>query len=121
MAREDDVRSIFTQRITLASGATLMVTPIPGQVSLILKLISGGTLEISGSDGFTTNGAGITYAINGITGGQGSGSFYPIATSEDISMASSGIFYLVASGATCVVALMRGRSINDDASKTYSN
>lgn len=69
------------------------VTVIAGQAAVIIKLIAGGTLEI----------------VNGSTP-LPTGLGYPLTTNETISMDHSGTFWVCASGATCTIAVIQGRT-----------
>lgn len=90
----DDVSGSWSARYAVGLSAPLAIPAIAGQNAISLKLLSGGTLEIGGAT--TTN--------------QTWGSLYPIAAGEIINIDMSGTFYLWASGATCVAAILRGRT-----------
>lgn len=93
MAR-NDVFGSWSKRYTLAPTTILELPAISGQIALTIKLLTGGTLEIGGPTLI----------------GQTFGDMYPLSSSEVYNIDMSGAFYLYASGATCVVAVTRGRS-----------
>lgn len=112
MSRNDVFGPLGT-RLVMNAGAIATINPQPGQNSVSIKLISGGTLEIGGySEGLKANSigfsaAGATIALNG---GQTFGSMYPLSAGEIYNANLSGKIYLYASDATCVVSLVFGRS-----------
>lgn len=93
MSRKD-VFGAWSKRYVLVPDSILEVPAISGQIAVTIKLLSGGTLEIGGSTLI----------------GQTFGDLYPLSASEVFNMDMSGTFFLWASGATCVVAIERGRS-----------
>lgn len=101
MGRESDVGAFFSERITIAPNAVYGITAMSGQLATSIKLLSGGTLEVGGPT---------LHAYGQTTVNQTAGSLYPMGANEIISANSSGMIYLYATGATCVVAVLRGRS-----------
>jgi hypothetical protein len=101
MSRSTDVHAALSQRITCAPGTVTAVTAKPGQLAQQLKLVTGGTLEIGGSTGAQ---AAIGASFN---------QMYYLSANEIYSWNNAGTLYLWASGATCVVALIDGRSSGD--------
>ena len=93
MAREADIHGLLTQRFTIGTNTTIGITIVPGQIAVAIKLLSGGTLEISGS-----------------TVAGGSQVAYPMSSNEVVNLDMPGKFWLAASGATCVAAMIRGKS-----------
>lgn len=91
MGRETDIAIMAAERIVMATNSYTSIPAFAGQVAVTIKLLAGGTLEIGGS--------GNTY-----------GTGYPLASTEVQSIDNSGNFYLFASGATCTVAILRGKT-----------
>lgn len=89
-----DVFGSWSKQYTLATNTILELPAISGQVAVTIKLLTGGTLEIGGPT----------------MTGQTFGTLYPLSSSEVFNMDLAGSLYLYASGATCVVAIARGRS-----------
>jgi hypothetical protein len=89
--RQTDIYSCTSERITIAPTAVVGLTAQPGQSALTYKLLSGGTLEIGGQS-------------------QAVGSMYPVSGNEIMNLAAGGKIWLYASGATCVVAVFRGKT-----------
>lgn len=109
MSRSEDVKGALSRRITCAPGTVTEIPAVPGQLAQQLKLLSGGTLEIGGPT-MAQAAAFATYASGGTFG-----AMYPLSTNEIYSWNNSGTMYLWASGATCVVALINGRSAGFEA------
>ena len=80
------------------------VTAIPFQSSVILKILSGNSLEIGGTF-CRSNGA--TAAFTWTKG-------YLLGTSEVLSFNCTGTFYLAATGATVTVHMLRGLGQGSD-------
>lgn len=98
MARESDVKSVITGRITLGQSLTyLEIAPEAGMISYQIKLLSGGTLEIGG-----VSVAGGTFTH---------GAMYPLGINEVYSCDLSGKFALYCSGATCVAAFIKATTM----------
>ena len=96
MARENDIHSLFAERVVIGLSAPVSLAAIAGQAAVTFKLIAGGTLEVGG-----TNAPGSTQLWGGL---------YPMGASEVMNMASAGKFWLYASGATCTIAILRGKT-----------
>lgn len=97
--RDEDTKYVYPETIHIAAGVTMMVLPMPGQLGLQLKYVSGGSLSVVGST-FTQYGVvhGCTYAVNNI---------YTLGTSEILSLNQSGPLYLMGTGATVVANMFR--------------
>lgn len=94
MSRED-ILALSGTRMSIGLSSIIGVTIGQFQNGIMVKLITGGTLEIGGAS---------------LLWGQG----WPFtASSETIGFNGSGTFYLCASGATCTVALLKGLSTPD--------
>lgn len=96
-------------------GATRMVIPVGSSLALyvdinatennlLFKYYSGGTLEIFGA----TGPLGSTLTQAQLTASNQTG--YLVGTSEILSIGGPCRFYLSATGATCIVHMIRGRS-----------
>lgn len=94
MARESDVHSVFGERHDIGLSAAVSLAAIANQCAITFKLLAGGTLEIGGAPGVS----------------QTWGSMYPLGANEVMNMANAGSFYLWASGATCTIAILRGKT-----------
>lgn len=113
MSREADVLGFTNAVLTVQPGATLalLVTPVPGQVSTVLKYGAGGSLEIVGAPPplSNINSPGTTvWAGSSLVTLQGTG--YLLGTAEALSWDGSSRFYLIATGATATAYLLRGLS-----------
>ena len=104
----DSIFSLYTQRVTVPLGATNLVlvdgNAIAGANSVLIKMVSGGTLEILG---VTT---GVTLSAAAGASAQAAGGGFPMDTSTLIPISGPVRFYMAATGATCVAQLMWGRS-----------
>jgi hypothetical protein len=110
MGRED-VYGMISTRVTVGSGNIVQIGPIEGMVASSIKLISGGTLEIGQYS--SSQGYGFTALVGSSAAIQAGGTFgqgYFLSSNEILSVNMSGKFYLYASGAECVVAVLFGRS-----------
>lgn len=99
MSRATDGGSLYPERIAIATGASILIAPLPGQLSVLLKndFNNGGSLTISNiSDSYGYSGA---ISQN-----------YLIGLAEILSFDITGNFYLSAWGATQTVWLLRIRS-----------
>lgn len=104
-ARED-IFAFFPETLFIPSGGTMTINPIPGQISAILKYVSGGSLAVIKNPGSS-------YAVAGQTliGTSFTPSFiYTLGTNEVLNVMSSGPIVLFAAGVTCVANLLRGQS-----------
>lgn len=112
MSRNDVFGPLGT-RLVMNAGAIATINPQPGQNSVSIKLLTGGTLEIGGyGESLRTSSIGFSAAGGTITfdGGQTFGAMYPLSAGEIYNANLSGKIYLYASQATCVVSLVFGRS-----------
>lgn len=91
MSRSSDISTFVSKRITVGLSSIVGVTVIPNQVYQVVKQLSGGTLEIGGAT--------LSWGIG-----------YPFTASEIRDVNNSGTFYLCANGATCIAAVLSGRT-----------
>lgn len=96
----NQIGSFLAERIAVGLSTIVGVTAWPGQVSVLMKIVSGSSLEIGGT--YCLDGSGATTAF---TWGKG----YLISTTE-ARYNMIGQFYLAATGATVVVEVLRERS-----------
>ncbi len=96
-ADRDSVYAEYPEQLALPAGVTAPIPAIAGQIGIILKYVSGGSLSIVGA----SNSIGSTYAI---------GQIYTVGTSEILNLNQSGTLYLLGSGSTCVAQILRLRS-----------
>lgn len=112
----DQIYGLQASRVNVGTGATLafFLDVVPGQISTVIKYLSGGTLEIIGC---TTNAAindfskaaqGTTYSAADLASLSGTG--YLMATNEVLSFAGPIRCYLSSTGATTIVHIIKGRS-----------
>lgn len=98
-----DVFSNYPELLALPAGVTAVISSIPGQLGLILKYVSGGSLSVLRNPepyaGTTT--VGTSFATAGL---------YTLATTEILNVSMAGDMYLIATGATCVANMLRLRS-----------
>lgn len=98
-----DVFNLYPEVLTLATGVTSVVQPIPGQLGVILKYVSGGSLGIlrnpEAESGATTVGA--SFATSGL---------YTVGSAEILNISLAAPLYLYATGATCIANLLRLRT-----------
>lgn len=88
-----------TQVIILPTGASaLLMNPIDGEISSLIKYVSGGSLEIRHADPGSTN---------TITAGLG----YIMGTNEVLNFDGAVRYYLCATGATTVAYILKGLSM----------
>lgn len=93
MARESISSDLLPQRINVGLSSLIGITGLPGQMSISLQYLSGGTLEI------VSLGASIGW-------GQG----WIIPAQSIISADTSGTLWLASSGATTTIMVLRARS-----------
>ena len=95
--RSDDVFKVDTIRLAVGSSAGYVagITGGAGVVSIQVKYLSGGTLEILG---VTT---------------QASGTGYLLGVSEALTIGGPATFFLSSTGATSVVAILRSITASD--------
>ncbi len=93
---QDKLYVLGATRIPVGLSTIVKVAPTNNQIAMSVKILSGGgTLEI-------VPGATIT--------GPGWGTGYPIGSSEVLNIGGPATFYLAATGATMVAAMILGRS-----------
>lgn len=98
MATQSDVYSAGSTRISVGLSAIIKVTPLQYQQLSQLKIFSGGgTLEVVPTP----------IALSG-SSAAGWGLGYPVGASEVVTMNGPAVFYLAATGATMVAALLVG-------------
>lgn len=110
MSRQIDVNGIKGEKVTVAPGATLalLVEPIGGQLSYLLKYASGGSLElIQAPQGMSFGGA-TTWAGASLAALIGTG--YLMGTTEAVNLDGPVRYYLMATGATTICYSIRGLS-----------
>lgn len=122
VSSSDDIFSVLPSRVAVQPGATLavFVDIVPGEKSLLIKYLSGGTLEILpaslgasfvpgtstyGSYAFTA-GSTQTAAMLAVLSGTG----YLMGTSEALTFDGAPRLYLSSTGATSVVAIIKSLS-----------
>lgn len=97
MARGSDSTSIYPETLNIPAGASILVTALPGQISVLLKYVSGGSLAFSN--------VGDSYGCSFAVAQQ-----YVFTAGEAIGFDSTGSFYLSAFGATVVAFMTRMRT-----------
>ena len=107
MGRESDIFGLAGGRLHIPVGATLatLMEPIAGQISWVVKYLSGGTLEILGA---TLPTAGSTLSAGDLSTLSGTG--YLMGTSEALSIDGPARFYLSSTSATTVITVLRGKT-----------
>lgn len=100
MSGQRDVYSMGATRYSVGTSQILRLAPLPGAAMSVLKYISGGSLEIVNPV--------LSGASTAAASGWGAG--YLMGTTETMPIYGPAVFYLAASGATCVVALATGFS-----------
>lgn len=106
ISSNDSIKYLGTTRIAVGVGATIAVlidlNAVPNADFSLMKIISGGTCEILGcSLGVTLLAADLALL---------SGTGYPLALSEPVTLYGGARFYLSGTGATSVVALITGKT-----------
>ena len=104
MAKVSDVERLLPEILVLGLSQIYAIPPASNQSAAILKILSGGSLEIGG-----------TYAMTGggLSGGIGSTTAftwtkgYLIGNSEVLNFNCIGKFYLAATGSTVTVSMIR--------------
>ena len=91
--QRDDIFSLQGGRLNIGLSSIIGLTAVAGQNSLYLRFISGSSIEIG--DASLTWGSGFLW--DGLT---------------PISMNAMGTIYFAATGATCVVTFLQGRTPN---------
>lgn len=106
ISSNDSIKYVGTTRIPVAVGATLAtlvdLNALPNTDLTLMKIISGGTCEIIGCT------QGVTLAASDLASLSGTG--YPLASGEPITLFGGARFYLSNTGATSVVALLAGKT-----------
>lgn len=104
----DSVFGVKTSLVTLLAGATLgqFVDVIDGQNGIMVQFLSGGTLYLSG----TTTGTGTAGTTMGASALAAAFASAWIMPTTPVSFDGLPRFYLMATGATTVVQIMRTRS-----------
>ena len=92
--QRDDIFSLKSGRLNVGLSSIVGLTAVAGQNSLYLRFISGSSIDIGG--------ASLAW---------GSGFLWDRIT--PISMNEMGTIYFAATGATCVITYMQGRTPND--------
>lgn len=110
----DDVARLWPETLAIPSGVTCEVKPVDGQVGIILKYVSGGSLSIlatsknSVGQSFLRATTGCSFALGNSLGTQ-----YTLATSEIMNINMCDSLFLFATGATNVCSILRLRSVGD--------
>jgi hypothetical protein len=90
---------MLAQRVTVGLSSIVGITLASSQNAILIKKISGGSLEIGGTYSLSSTGATTPF-----TWGNG----FLVGNSELISGNISGQFYLAATGATVTCNILRG-------------
>lgn len=98
--QRDDIFTLFPETLAIPAGATAVINPLPGQMGMLMKYVSGGSILIQGATflGVNGNSVGSSYAIN---------QQYILGTAEILSIDMSGLLYVQATGSTSVISLLR--------------
>jgi hypothetical protein len=111
----DDVARLYPELLAIPVGVTCEIKPIQGQVGVIMKYQSGGSFTLLKTSK-VANGMSNLQATTGCSFALGGtlGAAYTVGTNEilNISMCDS-IFIFGGGGATCLVNVLRLRSIGD--------
>lgn len=97
MSRGTDQATFYPETLAIPPGASALISPLPGQLSTIIKYSSGGSLAITN----VADAYGSTFAT---------AQAYLFSAGEALSFDDVGDFYLTATGATAVCYLFRGRT-----------
>jgi hypothetical protein len=100
MSDRESVYAEYPEQLALPAGVTAPILAMRGQIGVILKYISGGSLSVVG----TSTALGSTYAI---------GQLYTLGTGEILNISQSGTLFLQGGGSTCVAQILRLRSAGD--------
>jgi hypothetical protein len=106
MSADRDVYGLKAETIAIpATGASaLYFAPLSGQLVWTLKMLSGSSVSIVGTNyGATLSGSAIDTAVS-------AGHFYPLGSAEAVSIDGACAFYVVCTGATGVLSYLRGFS-----------
>lgn len=103
MATQAEVNGLGSTRVIVPPGATLavVVNPVAGGCNQRLKYLSGGSLEIFNCPVGTTAPGGSLVAL-ATAGG------YLMSTTEIVEIDGPARYYLMATGATAIAALVYG-------------
>jgi len=94
----NDIHSFIAGTFIVGINETCTIGPIAGQMGLVVKLLSGGTLSVLGpAMGFGNN----PFLMN---------DRYVIADGEILSLDNRGTISFFATGATCVFTVLGSRS-----------
>lgn len=109
----DNIFSLAASNLNIVAGATnaVLVNAVAYQSSVLVKFISGGSLEIIQA-GVPVSGESSAAAAT-LTPAQlatASGKGYPVTVSESINISGPATFYLAAYGSTAVVGILKGLS-----------
>lgn len=102
MARIQDVAGLGVTQLAIGTSAALFIPPREKQLSMALKYVSGGSLEIFPAPVGATSGTTAT----GVSVGLG----YLMGTTEVFNIQGAPRFYLAATGATAIAHLALGLS-----------
>lgn len=102
MARVQDVFGFGVTQLVIGLSSVLFIPPREKQLSMALKYVSGGSLEIFPSPVGATAGTTAT----GVSWGSG----YLMGTTEVFNVQGAPRFYLAATGATAIAHLALGLS-----------
>lgn len=106
----DDVARIWPETLAIPSGVTCEVKPVQGQVGIVLKYVSGGSLSILATTrnpngiSFVQGTSGCTFAISNL---------YTVGTNEILNISMCDSLFLLASGSTNVCSILRLRTLGD--------
>lgn len=101
MARISEAFGLGVTQIAVGLSAPFLVLPREKQISLALKYVSGGSLEIFAAPTGATSGS-----VSGVSWGLG----YLMGQTEVFNIEGPTRFYLAATGATAIAHLMLGLS-----------
>lgn len=90
----DRIFNVVADKVTVGLSGAISLTGMPSQSALLIKYVSGGSLEVGG----LTNYAGATFSW---------GNGYLMGTSEALSLNCGGNVYLRATGATAICGVIR--------------
>lgn len=99
-ASHDEGFGVMAERLTIGSGLTAVISPIPGQNGFRLRYVSGGSLAIFGM----STSSGCSFATSNL---------YTMTTTEVLDLKVSGPVTLFCAGVTTICDLLRTRAILD--------
>lgn len=97
--QRDNIYGMMAQRITVGLSSIVGVTLAESQNAVLIKKISGGTLEMGGTYSLDSSGSTVSFSW---------GNGFLVGDAELIAGNISGQFYLAATGATVVCNILRG-------------